>query len=149
MITITWVNAKQKASGMQRLSNRVGNEHTQKWARSVAEDGDQSFRYSVLSGGANQTIKGGPRVLEGDMFDSIGKRIAAAPGRAVVTTGFGIGKRAPKHTVYQEDGTPPRPGNRGIAAMLAVPEAVINMEIAAENNGMLMLSRIATEWNSI
>lgn len=148
MITIDWTNTHKKARNMERLADRVGKRHTATWSKQVTEAGEESINYMVLSGGKNKTKKGGPRILSGAMINSIGERQKLSDGYASITTGFGVGKRAPFWTIFQEEGTRPRTGNSGIPAMLAIPEAIQNMEAEIDDSGMRMLAQIAKEWDS-
>lgn len=148
MVFITWTNTQKKATNMGRLAKRVGKQHTAKWGRQVAQVGEESVNFSVLSGGVNKTKKGGPRILSEAMINSVGERQKLSVGTATVSAGFGIDGRAPRWTIFQEEGTRSRAGNSGIPAMLAIPEAIENMEVEMDNAGMRMLGSIANEWNS-
>lgn len=157
MITITWTNAQKKAANMNRLAKAVGTRHAQAWGNDVAEAGKESIRYSILSGGVNQTKKGGSRILSGAMFDSTFSDAKNNGGIVSVSAGY---KRSPTWTKFQEFGTRDRrvagsledltasSSGSGIPAMLSIPTAIQDMEVISDDAGMKMLWNIAKEWNS-
>lgn len=128
---ITWVNAQEKAAGMSRLADRVGTHHVHEWAEDVAEAGER-------------TISDIARVDTGYMKSSVGKLATAMGGVGVAEAGYGIIQAHPFYTKFQEYGT--RHGIQPMHSILAGSKA---MEIAAQDAGMRMLSRIAAEWNAI
>lgn len=158
---IYWTNAEQKAANMGKLAVRVGSQYLTDWSRDVAKVGQETVNHRVLAGG---TKKGGPRIETEAMIDSVGARQKISGGIASISAGFGAdGKRAPKWTIFQERGTlghrndsgNPSSAERkspwqakGIPAMLAIPEAIENMKVEADNAGMRMLIKIAKGWNS-
>lgn len=161
MIKITWTNTQKKAAHMRKLADTVGSKHLPKWSREVAEVGEETVNFRVLAGG---TKKGGPRIESESMIDSVGARQRISGGVANISAGFGAsGSRAPKWTTFQERGTlghrndSGKPSSterkspwqaKGIPAMLAIPEAIENMEVEADNAGMRMLINIAKDWDS-
>ena len=161
MMKIVWTNTQKKAAHMGMLAEAVERKHLPKWSNEVAEVGEETVNYRVLAGG---TKKGGPRILSEAMIDSVGARQRIFGGIANISAGFGAGgKRAPKWTIFQERGTlghrndsvNPSSTERkspmeasGIPAMLAIPEAIENMKVEADNAGMRMLANIAKDWNS-
>lgn len=145
-VTIKWLNSDKKAANINRLAERVGTVHMTRWGAAVAEDGKETVNYTILSGGVNSTAKGGPRIKDGGMIDSVFGD--AKNAGAVVTARAGY-MRPPKHTLFQEEGTRSRPGNSGIPAMLSLVEALKNMEIASDTEGTKMLLNIAKEWNTV
>ena len=161
MITITWTNAQKKAAHMGKLADKVGGKYLTNWSSDVAKVGQETVNYRVLAGG---TKKGGPRIETEAMINSVGASQRISGGTASISAGFGSGgKRAPKWTIFQERGTlghrndndnPSSTerkspwGAKGIPAMLAIPEAIENMKVEADNSGMRMLINIAKDWNS-
>ena len=149
MITIVWKNTQQKAAGMMALADQARAIHVPEWARKVSLAGQLSMNESVFNGGQNKTRKGGPRILSGAMLESISGQVSHFGADATATAGFGVNESTPKWTKWQEGGTPPRAGNRGIPAMMAIPLAAMAMETEMDNAGMQMLSRIRKGWNAI
>ena len=161
MVKITWTNTQKKATHMGKLAGLVDSKYLPKWSREVAEVGEESVNFRVLAGG---TKKGGPRIETESMIDSVGARQKISGGIANISAGFGAsGRRAPKWTNFQERGTLGHrndSGNpsseerkspkeaKGIPAMLAIPEAIENMEVEADNAGMRMLINIAKDWDN-
>lgn|SRR5690606_29365588 len=131
MYTITWTNAQQKAAGMSRLADRVETHHVYDWAEDVSEAG-------------RRTIEDIARVDTGWMESSVGKQSTAMGGVGVAEAGYGLIKAHPYYTKFQEYGT-----RHGIKPMYSVPAGAQAMEIAAQDDGMRMLGRIAAEWNAI
>ena len=128
---ITWVNAQEKAAGMSRLADRVGTHHAHDWAEGVATAGER-------------TIADIARVDTGWMESSVGKRASAMGGVGVAEAGYGVIKAHPFYTKFQEYGT-----RHGIMPMHSILAGSQAMEIAAQDEGMRTLSRIAAEWNAI
>ena len=161
MVKITWTNTQKKAAHMGKLADLVGSKYLPKWSSKVAEVGEETVNFRVLAGG---TKKGGPRIETESMIDSVGARQKISGGIANISAGFGAsGRRAPRWTIFQERGTLghrndsgiPSSAERkspwqakGIPAMLAIPEAIENMEVEADNAGMRMLINIAKDWDS-
>lgn len=131
MMLITWTNAQQKAAGMSRLADRVGSHHVYDWADDVAEAG-------------KNTIEGIARVDTGLMKSSVGKKSTAMGGVGVAEAGYGVIQAHPFYTKFQEYGT--RHGIKPMHSVLAGSQA---MEVAAQDAGMRMMGRIASEWNAI
>lgn len=148
MATIVWNNTTRKAKHMDALAERVGMVYAPKWGRAVAAAGEKAYVDAVESGGVNPTQKGGSRIKSGKMIGSIGERVKDEYGISRPTVGFGLDGRAPRWTKYQEHGTREREGNQGIAAMMAHSLAEIEMDIEADESGMLLLAQIAKEWDS-
>lgn len=89
----------------------------------VVERAEVRMRSIIASGGINPTIKGGPRILSGAMYDSVGSSVFMNKrGRAQGE--FGFTDNAPMWTRFQEEGTRARSNNRGIAPMLAYATAL-------------------------
>lgn len=158
MITIHWTNALSKAKNMDLLANRVGTIHANRWGTATAETGEESVNYSILSGGAHKTAKGGPRILNEAMINSVFSDSRNTDGLVRARAGY---KRPPRYTIFQEAGTrakrmaatdsdldASKPSGSGIPAMLSIPQAIRDMEMAAEKAGTTMLNNIAWEWNS-
>ena len=161
MIKITWTNTQKKAKHMGRLAGLVDSKYLPRWSRAVAEVGEETVNFRVLAGG---TKKGGPRIETEAMINSVGARQRISGGTANISAGFGAdARRAPRWTIFQERGTlghrndsgVPSSSQRkspwqakGIPAMLAIPEAIENMEVEADNAGMRMLVNIAKDWDS-
>lgn len=157
-VTITWQNNHSKAINMERLNREIAIRHSAAWGAGVAEVGKESVNYSVLSGGAHQTKKGGPRIESGAMIDSHFGKSTNNGGSVTVQAGF---NRPPMWTKFQELGTRDRRvnsnassdlsrsgGGSGIPAMLAIPQAIIDMDKAATDLGFTMLTNIARDWNT-
>ena len=143
-VSITWVNAAEKALGMFALAEKVGQQHAYEWGEDVSLAGEDQLREMVLEGGAYKTKKGGARYRTGDMLRSAESKTAVNSGLADSTSGFGVYHDAPYYTGWQEAGT-----KRGIPPMLAVPAAAIAMENEAADGGERMLARIARDWDAI
>lgn len=159
MITITWTNTHKKARNMGKLAERVGTRHAHRWGREVGFAGEESIKQSVVDQGVNKTKKGGPRILSRAMFYSANSVATTMGGTSNVLAGFISG--APEQTIWQERGTrgrridsvkprlsPTKGRGTGIPAMLAIPEAVVAMEVEADNSGNKMLVQIAKDWDS-
>lgn len=131
MMIITWTNAQKKAAGMSKLAGRVETHHTYDWAEDVATAGER-------------TISDIARVDTGWMQSSVGKVATAMGGVGVAEAGYGLAQAHPFYTKFQEYGT-----RHGITPMLSIPAGKQSMEIAAQDDGMRMLARIAGEWNAI
>ena len=142
MVVIVWENAAQKAAGMAALAKRITPMHAIDWAETVGEIGERSFRETVEMGGVIRTKKGGPRIDTGAMIGSVDNIVTSTGSGAQVKSGFLDGR--PPWTRYQEGGT-----SRGVPPMLAVPQARMEMSLAAKSEGDHMLTKIQGEWNAI
>lgn len=132
MMLITWDNAAQKAAGIAALATRVETHHTYDWADDVAKAG-------------KDTIDGIAREDTGYMRGSVSSRATAMGGVGVAEAGYGVSSyNAPFYTKFQEDGT-----SHGITPMFSVPAGATAMEVAALNQGVVMLTNIQGEWNAI
>lgn len=103
--------AQKFSTAADEIGGAAGNLVSESVDRAV-----ERMRQIVLSGGINQTQKGGPRVKTGQMINAIQGNVALN-GRGRVQGDFGFAEDAPEWTLYQEAGT------SRIASMLAYATA--------------------------
>lgn len=163
MIELHWINAKQVGAGMLGVAEAIGTHHGPHWGEEVAEAGEAAVQRTVLSGGINKPrTTYGARIKTGAMFDSAEGISRGGDASASVRAGFINGP--PRWTKFQERGTRgnhistknPRPkptksggGGSGVPAMLAIPQAEIEMKAEALEAGTRMLMNIKAEWDAI
>lgn len=95
----------------------------------VVERAQDRMREIINSGGINKTIKGGPRRLSDQMYNSVGGEQVKTNGRGRVQGEFGFTDNAPFWTLFQEDGTRARANNAGISKMLAYATALEEADV--------------------
>lgn len=109
--------------------------------KQVAEEGAESMRDTVLTGGVkNKEPTGGPRARTWAMFESIDSE-AGTNSRGRAQAQFGYVKNAPYWTKYQEGGT-----STGIIPLRALATAMDKVQGRLEEEAGESLERV---WNNI
>lgn len=146
-IVVTWVDRRAKAAAIRAIIPPAQTTDLLDWGDDVSEAGERALQAAVNRGFGfgGSTKKGGPRVESGSMLASAGGESRITAGMGFAEAGFGVGGTpAPVWTKWQEYGT-----SRGIAPMLAVPEAIYAMNIRMPEATDEYFNKTKARWEAI
>lgn len=127
----------------QKFSNAAGDitDNVADITSDAVDKGQDTMRQIVQAGGINKTKKGGPRILTGDMIDSIGGKVEIN-GRGRVQGEFGFIDGEPFYTIFQERGRKDGSLSSMLAFATAQQQVIEEMQASFEQGKWLPASLI-------